>query len=279
MNGCLQKCRLHAKTHWKTGSRIEVAVQLMKRAWGALSKPGGLGSSQTVYGPYFLYDNRMASLQALLSCSNSFPSRSQRASLREVSGLVATEERVDRAARERSEADDHAMRLLTSQFFSYLHALLVNSSLYSLDHDRLLEWNTVEMLQCTAPAFIFVFASLSHEIAQAVLIERPAVERQRVIDLGDEGNAVSPPASSGNVGLFLEDWRPLVYRAESSRLGSVHSFSVKTKTSPGSFMKTGRQSKEANGTGFDETCVKLAAESKAKAEDVIYTITGASGAL
>lgn len=71
---------------------------------------------------------------------------------------VRTEEGVDKASRERSEAADLAMGLLAILFFSHLHALLVNSSLYSLNDVRLLEWNTNKQLQFTASTLPLVFA-------------------------------------------------------------------------------------------------------------------------
>lgn len=62
---------LHAKMQGKTGCRIGVAVQIMTRAWIALSKSIGLGSFQTGYAPYSLYERRTAALQVLKSRKNS----------------------------------------------------------------------------------------------------------------------------------------------------------------------------------------------------------------
>lgn len=73
---------------------------------------------------------------------------------------MATDEKVNRTARERSGAVDHAKGLVTLQFFSPLHALLRNDCLYTLGRDKLLERKAVKRLQVTAPAlsFLAVFA-------------------------------------------------------------------------------------------------------------------------
>lgn len=72
-----------------------------------------------------------------------------------------------------------------------------------------------------------VFALLMHEVVQSLRIERTAMERPRMIELDDEGNTILLPATSADAGPSLKGHRPLVYRAEAPRLGSVHSFSLK----------------------------------------------------
>lgn len=62
-----------------------------------------------------------------------------RESLDEVEGPVTTEEEVDEAAWERSEAVDYAMCLLALQFFSHPQALDASNSLYTIDDDRPVE--------------------------------------------------------------------------------------------------------------------------------------------
>lgn len=57
---------------------------------------------------------------------------------------------------------NHAMRLLTSQFFRHLRALLSNNSLYALDDDRIVKWNALRPTQFNSPAFSFMLALLSH---------------------------------------------------------------------------------------------------------------------
>lgn len=79
------------------------------------------------------------------------------------------------------------------------------------------------------PALPFVFASLSHEFAQSLRLERLAVERPRVIKRDEEGNAVRPPTVSADVALSLEDLQPLVYRARAQLLGFLHSSFVKNR--------------------------------------------------
>lgn len=58
------------------------------------------------------------------------------------------------------------------------------------------------------------------------------MERATVIELSFERNNAGSPATSADAELFLEDSRPLVNRAKTSRPGSVHSsFVKKTATS------------------------------------------------
>lgn len=114
---------------------------------------------------------------------------------------MTAEGTVDKAARERSWAADHGMRLLTWQFFCHPHALLNSSSFYTLDENKLVERNMVSQLQSTAPDLPLVFALLTHEGVQAPHIERPEAKPPRVIELKDKETALSPPATSPEIRL------------------------------------------------------------------------------
>lgn len=70
VNSCLQKQSLHAKLHWETGSWIEAAFQLVKRAWSALLKLTGFEKSQTAYCRYLIYDTRTVLLHTVVSRSD-----------------------------------------------------------------------------------------------------------------------------------------------------------------------------------------------------------------
>lgn len=101
-----------------------MAVQLVTKARTALPKSIGLEIFQIAYWPYLLYHSRKALLQVLMSCSDEVSPRSQRQSADGVEGLRTAGEEMGKAAWERSEAVASAVRLLASQFFSHLHALL-----------------------------------------------------------------------------------------------------------------------------------------------------------
>lgn len=81
-----------------------------------------------------------------------------------------TENEMDRAAWERFGAVDYAMLLFTLRFLSHLHALLGTNSLYTLDGDKLLEWDAIEQLRLTTPALSLLFASLLYEFVQPLRI-------------------------------------------------------------------------------------------------------------
>lgn len=66
---------------------------------------------------------------------------------------------------------NYAKRLLALQHLSHLRALPGDSSLYTLNDDKLLERSAVRQLQLTAPAFLLVVALLSYEVAQPLDIE------------------------------------------------------------------------------------------------------------
>lgn len=139
---------------------------------------------------------------------------------------------------------DHAIRLLPSHFFSPLHVLLASDSLSTLDDDEFLKRNAVIQLQPTAPVLLLVFALLSHEVIQPPRIERPALESPGVTELGDKGNASRSLKKCPDVTHSLEDQQTLVYSAEASRLGSVHSSSKKKRKISSLMKETARQSKK-----------------------------------
>lgn len=138
-NNCLQDDRLHAKLHWKMRNRLEVAVHLVRKAGSALSKSIGLENFQTAYFFYIIYDSRTALPHVLVSRRDIFSPRSQRECLSGVQRPVNRQEEVNKAVWKRSGVLDRAMRLLTLQLFSNLHALLGRNSLYTLDEDKLVE--------------------------------------------------------------------------------------------------------------------------------------------
>lgn len=192
---------------------------------------------------------------------------------------MRAEEKAEKAVRERSGAVDYAMCPLNSQFFSHLHALLGSVNLYSLDDEELLERNAVRRLQFTAPTFSLVLAVLLPELFQALHIEQPAVKRRRVIKLDDKGNAVRPPKTLADAELYLENHKPLVYRAEARLLCSLLSFYTKKRKVSLSMMTTGRQSGRVTGFSFDEELVRAGEESVAEVKNGIETTQAVSDAL
>lgn len=100
-----------------------------------------------------------------------------------------------------------------------------------------------------------------------------------MIELGDEGNALRPPAEPADVWLSLERHQPLVCRAGALRLGSAHSSPVMKRKPSSSMMTIGRRSKKVSSTSFHEEELRAAAESAKEMEDVVDVTTAASGAL
>lgn len=141
-----------------------------------------------------------------------------------------------------------------------------DNSLYSLSDNRLLERNAVSQLQFTAMAFPPLSILLSDEISKPLHIERPAMERPIVIELDEDAEAERPPAASANFELLLEDYRPLLYRAEVSRLGSLHCSSLKNREPSLPRTTFWRRTKKAGRTFFDGEGVKIAARTVKKRE-------------
>lgn len=178
-------------------------MQVVTRAWSAMSTFIGVGRFQTAYSLYFLFKRRMATLQLLKSRKDGFLFLPQREPSGGVDGAVDTEEEVDKAVWERSGAVNQAMRLLTVEFFKSLHGLLGNNALYALDDERLFECTTMQQFCFTASALSLGLAGLGDEIANPLRVELPAGSCAKVVELDDDGNVKGAEASSG-VGLCLE---------------------------------------------------------------------------
>lgn len=183
-----------------------MAAQLLTRAWSALSKCNGLGNFQTTYGSCFIYDSPEASLHILMSCSDDFEPFSQQKSPYGVERRVETTKvEVACVAWERTGSLDHAMRRLTLPPFSHLHTLLGNIVSKPLKMKSCC--SAMRSDSCRVPLGFFpaVFLLLSHEVAEALHIQQPAVERPRVIELNNKENAVRSLATAADVVIFLED--------------------------------------------------------------------------
>lgn len=153
---------------------------------------------------------------------------------------MKTDQEVGKAAYKRSGAVDHAMRLLTMQFFSHIHTLLGKHSLYTFDDYKHLKRNAVKQVKVVAPGILLYFALIFREEVELLHIEQSAEERPNFIELHYKGTSVRSSAASADAELFVNYHRQLVYRAEAPRLGYVPSFSVKKKRTPSSIFKTGR---------------------------------------
>lgn len=138
VNTCLQDRVLHPKLHRKPERRAGMAVQRAQKARSALSKFFGVKNVQTAYLLYFLFNSRTAFPQALTSPRDGFSLRSQQESLDEVEHPVRLEKEVDKAVWQRSDAADHAMRLLTLKLFSHPRALLSDYGLHTFNGDKVL---------------------------------------------------------------------------------------------------------------------------------------------
>lgn len=111
-----------------------------------------------------------------------------------------------------------------------MQVLLGNDGLYTLDSDRIPEWNAVRQPRLTAPCLPVVFSPLSHEVAEPSRKERPKVERPKLIELDDEDTVVRSPATTADVELSLKDYQPPLYKAVALQLGFANSLSVKKKS-------------------------------------------------
>lgn len=182
-------------------------------------------------------------LHGVVSPNYSLLPSSKRKSLDEAECPVTTEEKVDEDAWEGSRAVKHAMRLMTLPFFSHLRALLASNSHYALENDEPMECNAVKELQFTSPVLSYLFASFPHEVSQPLQLERTAVQRPPFLELDDKCNTTRPSETIAEVGLSLEDHRPLVYKAEVPRIFSVHSAPAKMRRPHSSLKMTGRHSR------------------------------------
>lgn len=84
---------------------------------------------------------------------------------------VKPKEKMNGTAWERFEAEDSAMCQLTSQFFSYLQALLGSTGLCTLDNGKLLGCNAVIQLLFPVLALPLVFSLLAHRVDQPLHVE------------------------------------------------------------------------------------------------------------
>lgn len=92
------------------------------------------------------------------------------------------------------------MHLLTLQFISHLHANLGNSSLYTLDVEKLFEWNAVRLFSLTAPDSCLLSAFPLEEIVQPLQIGQHAAEGPGMEKLDSKGAAVRPLVTSPDAG-------------------------------------------------------------------------------
>lgn len=141
-----------------------------------------------------------------------------------------------------------------------------------------MEWSANKQPQFTALGLPFMFTLLSHEVVLLLRMEQPAVKRLKAVELDEDENVVRRPATSAHVVILQEDHRTLVYKAEASPLGFVHTSFLKKRKPSTSMMTTGLQRKKVTRASFDER-VKVAAENVAKVEDVTDVTTAVSGAL
>lgn len=239
VSSCQQYFEFHARLHCKKVRRTEKAGRLLTRARSALFKCIGLEKFQTAYRPSFVYDRRAAMSQAIVSSYDGDSLCSQQYPLDGVENSVSTKKKVDKAVKKRSETMKHAMRLLTSEFFSHLNAPFPDSSLYVLDDDKPLGLNAVFWLHFTA-TFFLLSTSHSHEVVQPLHIEGAAVESSSVIELEDEESTVRFLATCAEFGLSLENHWSLEYIAEALRLGSTYSCFVTKRKDLYSVIATAR---------------------------------------
>lgn len=186
MSSCLQDFFLHAELHCKTKSQTGVAVQLLTRACGALSKSIGLGSFQTGHWAFFINDNKTALLHVLMFRSDCFVPCSQQESPREVQRPVKTEKEGGKACLGAIWGRGSRDTSFSLVAFHPSACSPWQQSVYALYNDRLLERNAVRQLQRTSPAPPLEFAPLSREVAQPLHIERPAVKLPKVKKLNDK---------------------------------------------------------------------------------------------
>lgn len=103
-----------------------------------------------------------------------------------------------------------------------MDALSGSTGLYTLDDDKLLEWNAVRQPQLTGLVSPVVLVPLSHELAQPLNLEQRAVGCRRVIEHDKGTNAARRPETSAKIGFFTKDHWPLLYRAKAIRPCNVH---------------------------------------------------------
>lgn len=102
----------------------------------------------------------------------------------------------------------------------------------------------MKKLYSTAPAAFICFASLTHEVAEPMHLERLVVKRQRVVEPGDEQVSVCFTATFARVGFCLKYHRSLMQRLQALLRPSVHEPSVEKRGEPQSLRKTEGQNEK-----------------------------------
>lgn len=176
-------------------------VQLVTGVWTVPPNLIGKEILQTIYWPYFVYDSKTVLLHVVILHSDGFSICSQQESPNGAETSVKTEEKVEKAAAERLGALNFATGLLNLQMSSHLHAFFDTCSLCTLNDDRRLEKTAVKQLQSTDFGFFLLYASLPHEVVEALYVEGSAVKSPRMIELHYEGTDIFPPATTAKLRL------------------------------------------------------------------------------
>lgn len=169
--------------------------------WEVLRFSTPLTSCTTKRRPFYI---------TLCRVGTAFDLALQRSSLDGVRPLVKTEAEVNKAVKERFVTVDHAVRLMISQSFCQLHALLSRNSLHTLLDDKLLDRNATKKLQFTAPDLFSVSDLLCDKDFQPLQIIAPARERAKMIEPGDQRSELSRPTTAASVEHCQEEQRLLM---------------------------------------------------------------------
>lgn len=110
-------------------------------------------------------------------------------------------------------------------------------------------------------------------------MQRPVVERRRVIEQDNVRNAVRPPGTSAIIRSFLENNQKILYRAEAPGLRFVHMSVVKEPKASFPAVSIGTQCKKVIRARSDEERVKIGTKSLANVEGVTDATTAVSGTL
>lgn len=103
------------------------------------------------------------------------------------------------AARERSQAADHAMRVLSLGFLKRLHGRLGNRMLYAVKNEKLFKWSAAQQLCFTASALPLALETLKNEVPYFSQVERPATSQAEVLRFDDDGNIFSRETFSRSI--------------------------------------------------------------------------------
>lgn len=110
-------------------------------------------------------------------------------------------------------------------------------------------------------------------------IKAPAGELGKMIELGDEGNALSGPATAAEVEACSEEHRSTVYKAEVSLLSSAHTVSAKKRNLSSSMMMTGHWGRKRMRGAENEAGVRAGQGPLAQSESVADATPADSNAL